>query len=93
MRLYAVYNGWQGNGPTHVLVIAGDQAEAIRLASESVRAEADEVTYHHEKHPTEARLIRVGRPRYPESYYDPAKLTAEVLCEDTTRPWASPPRD
>ena len=76
-----------------VLVMSPDAETARQLGSDALKAVADEVEWQHEKHPTEARLIRVGRPRYPQDYYEPHRLTVKLLCEDTSRAWVSGRRD
>jgi len=40
VKLYAVYNGYQGYEPVHVMVVADSEERAVQLASAELKKEA-----------------------------------------------------
>ncbi len=79
MQLYEVTNGYVGDGYTHVLVLAEDEEQARRLASEKFKAESD------------SRVADFGESHaYKSDYWE--KLEAERLAE-VANPWASDVRN
>ena len=81
MKLYSVENGYLGNGPTHVLVIAEDEAQALEVARQRL------------EQGREVRHAGMLLHTYEPSYSDPANLRATLLCADTSRVWVSEVRD
>jgi hypothetical protein len=67
MTYWVVWNSWVGAASTGALVEADDRAAAVEQASVALRAEAEQPA--------------IGRdgPTYPESYWQPAGLTAEQV--------------
>jgi hypothetical protein len=62
---WLVTNGYTGEGPVGVLLEAPDETAAVKVASEVLRAEAEQ------------QVPYKPGPLYPENYWQPAGLHAE----------------
>jgi len=66
MNLYNIYNGYQGDGPVHVIVIAESEQQAKELASEAFKKNAlrEKVVS-----PFDTPFIKEQYYIYPENYW------------------------
>ena len=86
MRLYEVTNGYGGDGPVMVIVLAKDAEEAERLASERFKKEARSSYY--DAHVAERKRLNMDwenlkEYNYPEKYWK--ELHVEMIAEDLTK--------
>ncbi|MHC1683703.1 MAG: hypothetical protein AB6733_12215 [Clostridiaceae bacterium] len=77
MKLYEVKNGYIGESCVKVFVIAESEERAQQLAYKRYKKHAEEKN----------KYFKV----YSQSYF--TNLTAECLCEDVRKEWATEPRD
>lgn len=89
MNLYQVYNGYMGDGPVNVVVIANNEHRARELASANLKESVKDTGKYAHINP------RCGIDgvyyKYPEIYW--TKLEVVLLHEDTSLEFVSETRE
>jgi hypothetical protein len=96
MKLWRVYNGWTGNGPMNVLVVAATHERALDLARAQFKGEVDKDLEESRQRDLEYQRrfgwkAREIKPKYPDTYW--TQLEAVLLCDNLVSEWANKVED